>query len=395
MELLPPDISSERSLALLSDILRVDCTLQDTSTLRAKLFANDFSWQVLVDFASSHGLLAPFVLELRQRSLLLPLPRAVRGANIDGHVSSRLEAAYAQHLARRNELREQLSEVLAALNLRRIVPLLIKGARYLTDGCAPWCEARGMRDLDILVRQEDASSAIEALRAIGYACGHDLSPTDHHLPEMTKPGRCVPVELHTHALGFAGRMLFATEHVWAVSSTGRLGDHAFRLLPDEWQLLHALLHHQVSDRGYARHILAIKDLWEFANLGHALPQEKWCSIAAHMERGGGSEFLDSWIVQAGRLFGLAPPAGVAISATARHHAEATLRRARSPYWLRRALFVADKLRFAFSPKTLAVRYRLDEGDWGATATAKHIGFLFRLHRGNVFKRLIGQRDRMS
>src|ERR1019366_818482 len=125
------------------------------------------------------------------------------------HVSSRLEAAYAQHLARRDELREQLAEVLAALNLRKIVPLLIKGARYLTDGCAPWCEARGMRDLDILVRPEDGWAAIEALRAIGYACGDDLSPTDHHLPEMRKPGRFFAVELHTQALGFAGRKLLA------------------------------------------------------------------------------------------------------------------------------------------------------------------------------------------
>src|SRR6202035_3926347 len=145
--------SSERSLMLLSDLLRVDYTIQDTSTLRLKLLASDFSWQVLVDFASSHGVLAPFVLGLKQRSLLIPLPRAVRGANIEGHVSSRLEQAYAQHLGRRKELREQLSEALAALNVRKIVPLLLKGARYLTDGCAPWSEARGMRDLDILVRQ--------------------------------------------------------------------------------------------------------------------------------------------------------------------------------------------------------------------------------------------------
>jgi hypothetical protein len=395
LELLPPTISSENSLALLSEILRVDYTLQDTSALRSKLFGDDFSWQVLVDFAGAHGMLAALVFELKQRSLLLPLPRAIHGANIDGHVSSRLEAAYAQHLARRNELREQLSEVLAALNLRKIVPLLIKGARYLTDGCAQWCEARGMRDLDILVRREDADSAIEALRAIGYACGNDPSPADHHLPEMRKPGRHFPVELHTQALSFAGRKLLATEHVWAVSDTGRLAGHAFRVLPDEWQLLHALLHHQVSDRGYARHILAIKDLWEFAKLGHALPQENWRSIAAHMEGGGGSEFLGSWIVQAGRLFGLAPPAGVAISANARDHAEATMRQARSPYWLRRALFVADKLRFAFSGATLAVRYRLGEGDSGAPAMAKHIGFLFRLHRGNALRRMIGRRDRMS
>ena len=395
LELLPPGIASERNLALLSDLLRVDYTIHDTSALRLKLLANDFSWQVLVDFASSHGVLAPFVLALKQRSLLVPLPRSVRRANIEGHVSSRLEEAYAQHLGRRNELREQLSEALAALNLHNVVPLLLKGARYLTEGCAPWSEARGMRDLDILVRQEDAQPAIEALRSIGYGSDSNPSSTDHHLPEMRKSSRYFPVELHTQALSFAARKLLATEHLWAVSSAGRLAEHAFRVLPDEWQMVHALLHHQVSDRGYARRILAIKDLWEFSRLGYALPPQSWRAIAAHMDQGGGSDFLGSWIVQAGRLFGLAAPAGVAISDIARGHADATFRRARSQYWLRRILFVGDKLRFAFSPETLAVRYRLREGDWNAVAMARHVGFLLRLYRGHSFRRLFGQRDRMS
>jgi hypothetical protein len=105
--------------------------------------------------------------------------------------------------------------------------------------------------------------------------------------------------------------------------------------------------------------------------------------------------LGSWIVQAGRLFGLAPPAGVAISARARAHAEATLRRARAPYWLRRALFVGDKLRFAFAPETLVVRYRLDPDSSASTAISAHVGFLLRLHRGNLLKRITGRRGRMS
>lgn len=394
MELLPPTITDEDSLALMGEILRVGTTLQDTSALRGKLFGSAFSWQVLVDFAGQHGVLPPLIFAFQQRSLLLPLPRAIRGANIEGHVSSRLAAAYAQHLARRSEQREQLCEVLTALDRSGIVPLLIKGARYLTDGCAPWCEARAMRDLDIVVRPQEAERAAQALRAIGYAGGSGPLPAEHHLPEMRKPGRSFPVELHTQALDFAGSKLLATEQLWAVSGAGHLADHAFRVLPAQWQMLHAVLHHQVGDRGYARHTLAIKDLWEFAQQGHALSPEAWGLVAAHMERSGGAEILGSWIVQAGRLFALAPPAGIEISAAARAHAEATLRRARAPYWLRRGLFVADKLRFAFAPETLAVRYGLGEGA-GATAIARHIGFLLRLHRGNAFKRMFGRRDRMS
>jgi hypothetical protein len=395
LELLPPTISDESSLALLGEILRVGYTLQDTSALRSKLFGSGFSWQVLVDFAGTHGVLPPLILALRQRALLLPLPRAARGANTESHVSSRLTAAYAQHLARRDELRAQLSEVLGALDRRAVVPLLIKGARYLAEDCAPWCEARGMRDLDVVVRPQEAERAVEALRAIGYASGSAPVPAEHHLPEMRKPGRYFPVELHTEALDFAGSKLLASAHLWDVSGPGRLGEHAARILPPEWHLLHALLHHQVGDRGYARRTLAMKDLWEFSRQGSALAPEGWRSIAAHMERGVASDMLGSWIVQAGRLFGLAPPAEVGISRRARAHAEATLRRARAPYWLRRTLFVADKLRFAFAPETLMVRYRLDQGGSGVAAIAAHIGFLLRLHRGNLVKRMTGRRDRMS
>jgi hypothetical protein len=395
LELLPPTISDESSLALLGEILRADYTLQDTSALRAKLFGSGFSWQVLVDFAGAHNVLPPLVLALEQRSLLLPLPRSMRGKDVEDHVSSRLGAAYAQHLARRDELRAQLSEVLSALDRHAVVPLLIKGARYLADDCAPWCEARGMRDLDILVRPQEAERAVEALHAIGYAGSGAPAPAEHHLPEMRKPGRHFPIELHTEALDFAGSKLLASAQLWQVSEAGHLSDHAFRILPAEWHLLHALLHHQVGDRGYARHTLAVKDLWEFYRQGSTLAPEGWRSIAAHMERGGAADMLGSWIVQAGRLFGLAPPEGVWISGRARAHAEATLRRARSPYWLRRALFVADKLRFAFAPETLAVRYRLREGSSGAAAIATHIGYLLRLHRGNLFKRMTGRRDRMS
>jgi hypothetical protein len=405
LELLPPTIKDDGSLALLGEILRVDYTLQDTSALRAKLFGGAFSWQALVDLAGQHGVLPPLIHALKERSLLLPLPRAGRGENLEGHVSSRLAAAYAQHLARRDALRVQLIEVLAALDRGAVVALLIKGARYLADDCPPWCEARPMRDLDILVEPQQAEPAAEALRALGYVGAgapgagapgaNGPLPAEHHLPEMRKPGRHFTVELHTQALDFAGSKLFPSAQLWALSVRGRVAEHEARILPPAWHLLHALLHHQAGDRGYARRTLALKDLWEFSRQGSALAPEDWRTIAAHMARGGGADMLGSWIVQAGRLFGLAAPAGVTISRRARAHAEATLRRAHAPYWLRRALFVGDKLRFGFAPETLTVRYRLDPDRSASTAISAHIGFLLRLYRGNLLKRLTGRRDRMS
>ena len=68
------------------------------------------------------------------------------------------------------------------------------------------------------------------------------------------------------------------------------------------------------------------------------------------------------------------------------HAEATFKRARASYGLRQALFIADKLNFAFAPGTLALRY--GKGRGGAAALS-HIGFLWR-RRGQMAKRWLGR-----
>jgi hypothetical protein len=388
LEVLPPTIADAESLGLIGEILRVRPTVPATSALRAKLFRS--SWQQLVDFASGHAVLMPCILALKQRALLLPLPRS-GGKGSGTHVTSVLEDAYARHLDRRAALREQLAELVAALNRHGIVPLLIKGGRYLTDDSPPWSEARDMRDLDILVPRGSAAAAIAALEAEGYAAASREAPTDQHLPEMRRSDRCSTVEPHVEALGYAGRRIVATDLLWSVSVAGCLADRQLRVLPPAWHLLHALLHHQVSDRGYARHVLALKDVWEFACHADGLPAEDWRAIAHHMQRAGAADILGSLIAQAELLFGLVPPASVTPSAAARAHAEKTLRRAQSPTWLRRFLFAADKLSFAFAPQTLAARYPGSKGNPLGVA-GRHIGFLLRLHGADTLRRLRNRRD---
>ena len=61
--------------------------------------------------------------------------------------------------------------------------------------------------------------------------------------------------------------------------------------------------------------------------------------------------LSSWSIQANRLFGLKAPKRCLAMDAGRKHADATFKRARAPYRLRQALFVADKLTFAFAPGT--------------------------------------------
>jgi Uncharacterised nucleotidyltransferase len=388
LELLPPTITDPDGLARVGEILRLRPTAAETSALRARLFGAN-TWQQLVDFASAHGILMPCISALRERALLLPLPQAAQlGKGESAHVTRALEDIYARHLERRRALRGELAEVVTALNRRGIAPLLIKGARYLVADCPSWSEARDMRDLDIVVPRERGAEAVAALEAEGYVAQAG-GPTDHHLPELRHPDRSFSVELHIEALGYVSRRLLATDLLWAVSRPGTLEDLDLRILPPAWHLLHALLHHQVSDRGYARRLLAIKDVWEFSRTADALAPEEWHAVGRHMQSAGAADVLGSFIAQAERLFGLAAPAGVGLSAPARAHAEATLRRAQAPHWLRCLLFTADKLRFAFAPATLAVRYPKATGN-PLGVTARHIGFLLRLHGGVTWRRMSGR-----
>jgi Uncharacterised nucleotidyltransferase len=382
---LPPSIPDMRLLGLLGGILAVRNDLPDTAALRLKFFSSEFSWQALVDLATTHGVLAPLIFALSRRTLLPPVPNSLRGLDAEGHVTNRLNAAYGQHLARRDDLRRQLADSLATLNARGIVPILLKGARHLIDPALPWAEAREMRDLDLLISSQEGEGALAALVALGYVAEPHPPPIDQHLPELQREGHAT-IELHTHALAFNARKLLTTAEVRARAVPQDFAGRRCLVLPDEWHLLHGLLNHQVSDRGHARHVLAIKGLWELAILGNELSEPGWRSISAHLLGHGQADILASWLVQANRLFGLRLPDGVEISDAARAHADTTFRTAHSPDWMRWGRFTADKLAFAFARETLAVRYDMPEQEVTAGEVVKHLTFLVRMHAGNIVRK---------
>jgi hypothetical protein len=297
-----------------------------------------------------------------------------------------LPAAYREHLERQADLREQLSAVLSALNAQGIVPLLLKGAVHLTASEGQWHEARAMRDLDILVRAGDAEQASQVLSSLGYRPDPDPPPLDRHLPEFWAPGRAGTIEIHTEALSFNAREALTTPEVWAHAQAGSFAGTKFMVLPAEWHLLHGLLHHELADRGHARRSLALKGLWEFTKIAGTVSPQGWHDIIEHAEARGILEVLASWTIQANRLFGLSAPPKLMSSDAGSKHADATFRRARASYQMRQALFVADKLRFAFSPQTLALRYG-EHQNRGSTVL-RHLGFLWR-RRSRMARRWLG------
>ncbi|MBX9775214.1 MAG: nucleotidyltransferase family protein [Xanthobacteraceae bacterium] len=388
MELLPPRLSDPALFALIAEIIATR-PVTNAGYLRLRLLRAG-SWQPLFDLAEEQGLTAPLIWALDRRALLLPPQSAPRPPGA-AHPTAQIRAVYRDYLQRRARQREQVVELIAALNSVDIVPFLLKGARYLVAPAGPWCEARTMRDLDIMVRKADALRAIAALSAQGYVADTQSIPTEHHLPEMWRAGFPSALEIHTDALAFSAEALLATDEVWrhGVQMSTEAGSCV--VLPWEWHLLHGLLHHQVSDRGHRRKVLAAGPLWEFAWLGSELPDQAWRSIAATMAERGAGDVLGSWIALAETLYRFELPGAVAVSPAARAHAEATLAWSRAADWRRRGRFLADQLRFAFSPKTLSVRYR--DQTSSPSRALRHMHFLADRYRGRVFSRLFGRARR--
>jgi hypothetical protein len=387
LDRLPQTISEATLLVLLGRILEIDPTPQSSGELCAQLFQPGFSWQALVDLAVAHEVLPALVFALNERSLLPPVPSSLSDEARKTHVTNRLLAGYRQHLHRQADLKQQLETVLRALNREAITPILLKGALHLTLAQSEWHQARAMRDLDILVPEAEADEVNRILVSLGYHADPDPRPLDRHLPELRRAGHAGAIEIHTEALSFPARYALTTEEVFAQAEPRSFAGVTFRALPAEWHLLHGLAHHQLADRGHTRRMLAIKGLWEFSKVGAEITGQGWSTLMAHAENRDIVDVLSSWSIQSNQLFGLEVPQQLLTFDAGCKHADATFKRARSPYRLRQAMFAVDKLRFAFAPETLAFRYGAGGGTTAKSAFY-HAVFLWR-RRGQMARHWFG------
>ncbi len=385
----PATIRDSSLLSLLGDILRPDIDPATTGAMRLRLMRRGFSWQALVDLARGQDVLLPLIFSLNARGLLPPIPRS-RGDS-QNHVTVKLGNSYAQHLAWRQADKTQLEGILLVLAGAGIVPLILKGARYLVEPMASWCEARSMIDFDILVRPDDASRAVAALEQEGYRASPDdviYGPKrSRHLPALEHPDQALSLEIHVNPLSPVGERIMSTQQVWARATKASKGP--FLVLPNSWHALHGLLHHQIQDRGHLRRTLCVKALWEWTMLARDFTPDDWDEVRAQMRAAVASEVLDSWLVQSHRLFGLEPPFLPEISAAARAHADATFRLASRPYLIRRTRHVADQLRVSFARETLADKYAVPHSRVSLLHAGRNVIDLVRRHRGNILQRLTG------
>lgn len=142
----------------------------------------------------------------------------------------------------------ELDSVCSLLDAKGIAPVALKGA-WLAWYAYPDPALRPLRDLDLLLPEDQALAAFEVLTANGYRLGRaaEMSPQDalrleKHLTPLVSP-REVVIELHHRLWEVDGRM----DHAAPAESTGDPRDRAvtvegIRYLAPSDTLAHLIIH---------------------------------------------------------------------------------------------------------------------------------------------------------
>jgi len=194
-------------------------------------------WQRLLQLASDENaliVLRDFLLRGNATSLPLPIGRYLAMLALDREYRMRL-------------LEKRLEESLIALNGAGIDVLLLKGSALACTAYRSF-GARPMRDIDLLVRPEQADTA----RALMLEGGWELDPdvpgdrsygTHHHLPPLRDTGASgVRLEIHRSLLPAGHPFRFRDDEIWRDARRVTLGDgHALVMQPAH-HAVHVAIH---------------------------------------------------------------------------------------------------------------------------------------------------------
>jgi hypothetical protein len=224
------------SYTVLIHAARVACSPAALAALAraARRFA---AWHEIPAQAEHHGLAPLLYRHLRAAEIDLPRP-----------VARKLQALTVRHRHANQVRTAALGEILAALDGAGIAPLVLKGGA-LAHMIYPRPGLRPMRDLDVLVRRDEAERAQQVLAQMAGAASDTQQELDggHHLVAgLQRDGLHVSVEIHYSLYGVQREEIEQTTPF----QLGAGGPTAHTLGPEEmmWHLCrHAVGHTSVFD----------------------------------------------------------------------------------------------------------------------------------------------------
>ncbi len=308
----------------------------------------DTDWEGVVAIANSYFLAPALWAGLHRKGLLDELESELR---------EYLTEMYSFNERRNRDLLAELEEVTSLLNAEGIEPLLMKGAAALVAS-GPYPGARFMMDLDIWVRPESLEVAADALGRAGWVPPADknYSANAHHLPGLYRPGAVAHVELHRRLLHDEPPGKSLVDEAQTVAVTLGNGARA-RVMTPLFQLLHNVLHSEVSHDAYGLAYLDLRQMVNFALLAQRQEQVEWGRLEKMMQARGLGTIWSAYAHAQSRLFGHA--GGSAQAAGARIHFSVRLllfSLGPRAVWLGQFLSFIQRARNVFSRSNLEGRY---------------------------------------
>jgi hypothetical protein len=261
-----------------------------------------------------------------------------------------------------------------------MTPVLLKGGLALFDG--PYADPadRMMRDIDILVPAYGRDRSVAALGDLGYRLSRPYPEGHHAVGDFARPHDAGSVDLHTELVDMS--YVLPAAEVRARATPKELDGVRFLAPSPTDRVLHNLLHAQVHFLGnFYRGELQLQQIHELAALTrHFGPAIDWSLVERRLCEHRLATPLESYLLAARRLFGLAWPLSKPPAARALLHYRRCDLQLRIP-WLSWLGVPWGNVRGAFAWHRMHALYGVGFGGGPVRWRARHL--LRYLHRHGV------------
>ncbi|WP_286263655.1 nucleotidyltransferase family protein [Thalassotalea atypica] len=258
----------------------------------------------LIALANQYWLIGPLAHQLQQHQIWPTLPE---------QLSSYLQTLEQIYLQRSLDIQQEVIHVATLLTKANVDLVLMKGSACLFNGSYQPISTRFMSDIDVLVPKLAIDRAQGVLNQAGFEHNFgtfDLHRQDHHhAPALIRENGICYVELHRSALKKAATTILSTSAIWNKAQLLVLTQGlTVKQLHPTHQIIHSIVHSEISDRGFAEKHIEIRQLLNLVMIAkHFNEQICWLEIEKHFEQKNQVTVLHATLYNAYRLFNFSTP----------------------------------------------------------------------------------------
>ncbi|MEI6207067.1 MAG: nucleotidyltransferase family protein [Desulfuromonadales bacterium] len=348
------------SFSLLCKILSPWTSDTDHAIVKEAINNSALDWQKLTEYANRANLTPALRYALSEKGLWETVPPELQ---------EYLDAMHQFNTERNEAIFQHLGRLIQILNKAGITPLLIKGGAALATGLYPDPAIRFMMDLDILVPENVLMQSVSALEKQGYyvpeanlTTNPNFNPETckHYLP-LVHDDETAHVELHRTLLSDDQAALLPTEHVWRdalLCKSGQMKEVSFFIMSPTHQILHSIIHSEISHANYKAERLELRQLLHFAYLcKRHTDSTDWQQVQSQMNYEKTSQALRAYLYSAEMLLGVVTSFALEPDAEAKlHFSKMILGNVEGKYYISRMISgEVAHIKEAFSKQGLLLR----------------------------------------